>query len=53
LSTDSHAPVELQFMRFAVDVARRAGLEARDVLNTRPLPAFLKGLRRARARGSA
>jgi DNA polymerase (family 10) len=49
LSTDSHAPNELQFMRYAVDVARRAGLEARDILNTRPLADFLRGLRRARS----
>jgi DNA polymerase (family 10) len=49
LSTDAHDPNELADMRYAVDVARRAGLEAADVLNTRPLAAFLKGLRRARA----
>jgi DNA polymerase (family 10) len=48
LSTDSHAPVELEFMRYAVDLARRAGLEARDILNTRPTADFLQGLRRAR-----
>jgi DNA polymerase (family X) len=47
LSTDAHIPRELGFMRFAVSVARRAGLTAADVLNTRPLPEFLKGLRRA------
>jgi DNA polymerase (family 10) len=50
LSTDAHIPRELGFMRFAVSVARRAGLTAADVLNTRPLPEFLKGLRRARNR---
>jgi DNA polymerase (family 10) len=50
LSTDSHNPRELGFMRFAVAVARRAGLSATDVLNTRPLPEFLKGLRRSRNR---
>ena len=49
LSTDAHDPHELQDMRYAVDVARRAGLVAGDVLNTRPLADFLKGLRRARA----
>ena len=46
LSTDAHNQRELEFMRFAVAVARRAGLEAADILNTRPLPEFLKGLRR-------
>jgi DNA polymerase (family 10) len=50
LSTDSHNQRELGFMRFAVAVARRAGLTAGDVLNTRPLPDFLKGLRRSRNR---
>ncbi|MGH7521072.1 MAG: DNA polymerase/3'-5' exonuclease PolX [Gemmatimonadales bacterium] len=50
LSTDSHNQRELGFMRFAVAVARRAGLTAADVLNTRPLPEFLKGLRRSRNR---
>jgi hypothetical protein len=37
-------------MRFAVAVARRAGLEAADVANTRPLADFLKSLRRAQRR---
>ncbi|HEV2669700.1 MAG TPA: DNA polymerase/3'-5' exonuclease PolX [Gemmatimonadales bacterium] len=50
LSTDAHNTRELGFMRFAVGNARRAWLTAADVLNTRPLPEFLKGLRRARNR---
>ena len=50
LSTDAHNTRELGFMRFAVAVARRAWLTAADILNTRPLPEFLKGLRRARNR---
>jgi len=50
LSTDAHNQRELGFMRFAVAVARRAGLTAADILNTRPLPEFLKGLRRGRNR---
>jgi DNA polymerase (family 10) len=48
LSTDSHHPGNLAFMRYAVDLARRAGLEARDILNTRPLGEFRRGLKRAR-----
>jgi DNA polymerase (family 10) len=48
LSTDAHHPGQLTNMRFAVAVARRAGLEAADVANTRPLPDFLKALKRAR-----
>jgi DNA polymerase (family 10) len=47
LSTDSHAPNNLSFMKYAVDLARRAGLEAGDVLNTRSLKEFRAGLKRA------
>ncbi len=47
LSTDSHQPNNLTFMKYAVDLARRAGLEAGDILNTRPLAEFRKGLKRA------
>jgi DNA polymerase (family 10) len=50
LSTDAHNTRELGFMKFAVAVARRAWLTAADILNTRPLPEFLKGLRRSRSR---
>jgi DNA polymerase (family 10) len=50
LSTDAHDPRQLGNMRFAVAVARRAGLDAADILNTRPLGDFLKGLRRAQRR---
>ena len=50
LSTDAHNQRELGFMRFAVAVARRAGLTAADILNTRPAADFLKGLRRSRNR---
>jgi DNA polymerase (family 10) len=48
LSTDSHQPGNLPFMKYAVDLARRAGLEARDIVNTRPLSAFRRELKRAR-----
>ena len=47
LSTDSHQPNNLVFMKYAVELARRAGLEPRDILNTRPLEDFRKGLKRA------
>jgi len=50
LSTDAHNTRELGFMKFAVAVARRAWLEPADILNTRPLNEFLKGLRRSRNR---
>ena len=48
LSTDSHSTGNLAFMKYAVDLARRAGLEAGDILNTRPLAQFRAGLKRAR-----
>jgi DNA polymerase (family 10) len=47
LSTDSHQPGNLQFMRYAVDLARRAGLAAADIANTRPLAEFRTLLKRA------
>jgi len=50
LSTDAHDPRQLGNMKFAVALARRAGLEAADVANTRPLADFLKNLRRAQHR---
>ncbi|HVH68641.1 MAG TPA: DNA polymerase/3'-5' exonuclease PolX [Gemmatimonadales bacterium] len=51
LSTDSHQPGNLPFMKYAVALARRAGLEAGDILNTRPLAEFRRGLKRAGCRG--
>jgi DNA polymerase (family 10) len=50
LSTDAHDPRQLGNMKFAVAAARRAGLEAADIVNTRPLGDFLKSLRRAQRR---
>lgn len=47
LSTDSHHPNNLAFMRYAVDLARRAGLEAGDIVNTLPLSEFRRQLKRA------
>jgi DNA polymerase (family 10) len=46
LSTDSHNPGNLANMQYAVDLARRAGLEAADILNTKPLAQFRSGLKR-------
>ncbi|HET7248308.1 MAG TPA: hypothetical protein VFI79_00565, partial [Gemmatimonadales bacterium] len=48
LSTDSHNTGNLANMQYAVDLARRAGLEASDILNTKPLAQFRKGLKRNR-----
>ena len=40
-STDAHSVRSLQYMRLSVATARRAWCTAADVLNTRPLEAFL------------
>ena len=41
LGTDAHQVDHLRMMRYAVGVARRAWLEPKDVINTRPLSEFL------------
>ncbi|MBX3245852.1 MAG: hypothetical protein KF901_01580 [Myxococcales bacterium] len=38
IAADAHATAELENLRYGVAIARRAGLTAEDVLNTRPLP---------------
>jgi DNA polymerase (family 10) len=48
ISTDAHAVGGFRLMRWGVQVARRAWLTKEDVLNTRPLEEFRKGLRRSR-----
>jgi DNA polymerase (family 10) len=48
VATDAHDPKHLPHMRYAVDIARRAGLSADDVANTRDVKEFLGLLRRAR-----
>ena len=47
-STDAHAVQHLKAMRYAVDLARRAGLTKEQVLNARPLPEFRSALKRRR-----
>jgi DNA polymerase (family 10) len=49
LGSDAHAVEELAFMEFGVYQARRAGLEAKDVANTRSLARFRKLLVRRRS----
>lgn len=46
-STDAHAASHLDAMRYAVGLARRAGFTKEQVLNTRALPEFRAGLKRA------
>ena len=46
ISTDAHSTVQLELMKFGVFTARRGWVEARDVINTLPLPPLLKILRK-------
>jgi DNA polymerase (family 10) len=46
VNTDAHAAEELGFLEFGVYQARRAGLEAKDVANTRSWPQLRKLLKR-------
>lgn len=46
ISTDAHSVDTLGYMRFGIDQARRGWIEAADVVNTRPLSALLKLLKR-------
>jgi len=46
-STDAHAVLHLENMRYAVAIARRAGLEASQIVNTRTLAGLRKSLKRA------
>ena len=48
IGTDSHARGGFRVMRWGVQVARRAWLTKEDVLNTRSVDEFRKGLRRNR-----
>ena len=42
ISTDSHSPSDLDYMRYGVQLARKAGLSADDILNTLPLEEIMK-----------
>jgi DNA polymerase (family 10) len=46
VSTDAHSADGLGGMRFGIDQARRGWLEPKDVINTRPLGALRKLLKR-------
>jgi DNA polymerase (family 10) len=48
VASDAHSPAALGGLRWGVTVARRAWLEARDVLNTHSVDAFRSALRRNR-----
>jgi DNA polymerase (family 10) len=49
VSTDAHHPKHLLNMRYGIATARRGGLEARDVMNTRNASAFEEDLKSRRA----
>jgi DNA polymerase (family 10) len=46
IGTDAHRVAGLDYMRCGLDVARRAGLEKKDVLNTTPLAQLMKAIQR-------
>lgn len=46
ISTDAHSVEQLDYLRYGIGQARRGWLEAKDVLNTRPLTELRKLLRR-------
>jgi DNA polymerase (family 10) len=48
IDSDAHSPAALGNLRWGVITARRAWLEPKDVLNTRPLDQFRSALRRNR-----
>jgi len=50
INTDAHSADHLQVMHFGVATARRGWIEAKEVLNTLPLSALRRRLRRSRAR---
>ncbi len=45
-STDSHAVAHLNYMRYAIDIARRAGLTAAQIVNTSDWPQLKRQLPR-------
>jgi DNA polymerase (family 10) len=53
ISSDAHSRHGLAVVRWGVRVARRAWLEAGDVLNTRPVADFQRALRRNRTAAQA
>jgi DNA polymerase (family 10) len=45
ISTDSHNTLNLNYMKYGVETARRGWLEKRDVINTLPYDEFIAALR--------
>ncbi len=40
VTSDAHSPREFEFLAYGINQARRGWIEARDILNTRPLKSF-------------
>lgn len=53
ISTDAHSPSHLEYLRFGVEQARRAGLTRADVANARPLTELLRWRDERRANAPA
>jgi len=51
INTDAHRPADLASLRYGIAQARRAWLEADDVINTWPLERLLEWVRSRRRRG--
>jgi DNA polymerase (family X) len=45
ISTDAHSTEDLNYLRYGVHLARRAGIRKQDVLNTLPLKQFKEAVR--------
>jgi DNA polymerase (family 10) len=50
IDSDAHSPAALGLLQWGAAIARRAWLEPRDVLNTRPIEEFRSSLRRNRSK---
>jgi DNA polymerase (family 10) len=48
LNTDAHSVPQLEQMKYGIATARRGWVQAKDVLNTRPLPTLRKWIARKR-----
>lgn len=48
IDTDAHSTIQLEQMEFGIRTARRAWLQADDVLNTRPLAAVRRWIAKKR-----
>ena len=46
IGTDSHEAIQLETMKFGIAVARRGWLEREDVINTLPIEALLKAIKK-------